>query len=324
MSQEGSTKAIVAALIANVCIAVMKFLAYFLTLSSSMLAEGIHSLADSGNQLLLIVGGKKAKRQASPEHPFGYGRERYIYAFIVSIVLFSVGGLFALYEAYQKVQHPHGIEPQWAWVPVAVLLGAIALESRSLYVAVQESNAARGKRSMIQFIKTSKAPELPVVLLEDAAALVGLVFALLGVSLTIATGNGLWDAAGTALIGVLLVCVAVILALETKSLLLGESATKVDVRAVEAALVGPGVNRIIHLKTLHLGPEELLVAAKIAVSEAETGAQIAESINAAELRVRAAVPIAKVIYLEPDIYAEQAPNPTSMATANVATFEAEQ
>ena len=287
-------------------------------------AEGIHSLADSGNQLLLIVGGKKAKRQASPEHPFGYGRERYIYAFIVSIVLFSVGGLFALYEAYQKVQHPHGIEPQWAWVPVAVLLGAIALESRSLYVAVQESNAARGKRSMIQFIKTSKAPELPVVLLEDAAALVGLVFALLGVSLTIATGNGLWDAAGTALIGVLLVCVAVILALETKSLLLGESATKVDVRAVEAALVGPGVNRIIHLKTLHLGPEELLVAAKIAVSEAETGAQIAESINAAELRVRAAVPIAKVIYLEPDIYAEQAPNPTSMATANVATFEAEQ
>lgn len=307
MSQEGSTKAIVAALIANVCIAILKFLAYFLTLSSSMLAEGIHSLADSGNQLLLLVGGKKAKRQASPEHPFGYGRERYVYAFIVSIVLFSVGGLFALYEAYQKVQHPHGIEPQWAWVPVAVLLGAIALEGRSFYVALQESNAARGKRSLVQFIRTSKAPELPVVLLEDAAALVGLVFALFGVSMTIATGNGLWDAAGTALIGLLLVCVAVILALETKSLLLGESATKEDVRAVEAALVGPGVNRIIHLKTLHLGPEELLVAAKIAVSEKETGDQIVAAINAAEMRVRAAVPIAKVIYLEPDIYAEQAP-----------------
>ena len=274
-----------------------------------MLAEGIHSLADSGNQLLLLVGGKKAKRQASPEHPFGYGRERYVYAFIVSIVLFSVGGLFALYEAYQKVQHPHGIEPQWAWVPVAVLLGAIALESRSFYVALQESNAARGKRNLIQFIRTSKAPELPVVLLEDAAALVGLVFALFGVSMTIVTGNGLWDAAGTALIGLLLVCVAVILALETKSLLLGESATVEDVRAVEAALVGPGVSSIIHLKTLHLGPEELLVAAKIAVSECETGAQIAAAINAAELRVRAAVPIAKVIYLEPDIYAEQAPAP---------------
>ncbi|MDJ0313753.1 cation diffusion facilitator family transporter [Arthrobacter sp. H35-D1] len=309
MSHEGSNKAIIAALVANVCIAVLKFLAYFLTLSSSMLAEGIHSLADSGNQLLLLVGGKKAKRQASPEHPFGYGRERYVYAFIVSIVLFSVGGLFALYEAYQKVQHPHGIEPQWAWVPVAVLLGAIALESRSFYVALQESNAARGKRNLIQFIRTSKAPELPVVLLEDAAALVGLVFALFGVSMTIVTGNGLWDAAGTALIGLLLVCVAVILALETKSLLLGESATVEDVRAVEAALVGPGVSSIIHLKTLHLGPEELLVAAKIAVSECETGAQIAAAINAAELRVRAAVPIATVIYLEPDIYAEQAPAP---------------
>lgn len=302
MSHEGGNKAIVAALIANLSIAVMKFLAYFLTLSSSMLAEGIHSVADSGNQLLLLIGGKKSKRQASAEHPFGYGRERYIYAFIVSIVLFSVGGLFALYEAFQKWQHPHGMEPQWAWVPVVVLLGAIALESRSFYVAVKESNVTRGKRSWAQFIRTAKAPELPVVLLEDSAALVGLVFALFGVSMTIATGNGLWDAAGTALIGVLLVCVAVILALETKSLLLGESANAGDIRAVEAALVGEGVSRIIHLKTLHLGPEELLVAAKIAVDACETGLQIAEAINAAEKRVRAAVPIAKVIYLEPDIY----------------------
>ncbi|MDJ0317699.1 MULTISPECIES: cation diffusion facilitator family transporter [Arthrobacter] len=302
MSHEGGSKAIVAALIANLSIAVMKFLAYFLTLSSSMLAEGIHSVADSGNQLLLLIGGKKSKRQASAEHPFGYGRERYIYAFIVSIVLFSVGGLFALYEAFQKWQHPHGMEPQWAWVPVVVLLGAIALEGRSFYVAVKESNVTRGKRSWAQFIKTAKAPELPVVLLEDSAALVGLVFALFGVSMTIATGNGLWDAAGTALIGVLLVCVAVILALETKSLLLGESANAGDIQAVEAALVGEGVSRIIHLKTLHLGPEELLVAAKIAVDACETGLQIAEAINAAEKRVRAAVPIAKVIYLEPDIY----------------------
>ncbi|MEO6529466.1 MAG: cation diffusion facilitator family transporter [Specibacter sp.] len=302
MSHEGGTKAIIAALVANLSIAVMKFLAYFLTLSSSMLAEGIHSLADSGNQLLLLVGGKKAKRQASPEHPFGYGRERYVYAFIVSIVLFSVGGLFALYEAYQKWQHPHGMEPQWAWVPIAVLLGAIAMEGRSFHVAIKESNVARGRRSLGQFIKTAKAPELPVILLEDAAALLGLVFALFGVSMTIATGNGLWDAAGTALIGVLLVCVAIILAVETKSLLLGESATLEDVRAVEAALVGPGVSKIIHLKTMHLGPEELLVAAKIAVDASETGAEIAKAIDDAEKRVRAAVPIAKVIYLEPDIY----------------------
>jgi cation diffusion facilitator family transporter len=298
----GGSKAIVAALAANLSIAALKFLAYLLTLSSSMLAESIHSLADSGNQVLLLVGGKRSTRQASPEHPFGYGRERYVYAFIVSIILFSVGGLFALYEAYSKWQHPHGIEPQWAWVPLVVLLGSIALEARSFTVAIRESNVTRGTRSWVQFIRTAKAPELPVVLLEDSAALVGLVFALFGVSMTLVTGNGHWDAAGTGLIGLLLVCVAVVLAIETKSLLIGESATASDVQAIEAALVGPGVSRVIHLKTLHLGPEELLVAAKIAVEEAETGVQIAAAIDAAEQRVRAAVPIAKVIYLEPDIY----------------------
>ncbi|MGA7203977.1 MAG: cation diffusion facilitator family transporter [Specibacter sp.] len=310
MAHEGGSKAIIAALVANLSIAAMKFLAYLLTMSSSMLAESIHSLADSGNQLLLLVGGKRSKRQASPEHPFGYGRERYVYAFLVSIILFSVGGVFALYEAYSKWQHPHGMEPQWAWVPLVVLVGAIVMEGRSFTVAIKESNVTRGSKSWGQFIKTAKAPELPVILLEDSAALLGLIFALFGVSMTIVTGNGLWDALGTGLIGVLLVCVAVILALETKSLLLGESATLEDVRAIEAALVGPGVSRIIHLKTLHLGPEELLVAAKIAVEEAETGVQIAAAIDAAEKRVRSAVPIAKVIYLEPDIYsAAKAPQP---------------
>lgn len=298
----GGSKAIIAALVANLSIAVLKFLAYILTMSSSMLAESIHSLADSGNQLLLLVGGKRAKRQASPEHPFGYGRERYVYAFLVSIILFSVGGVFALYEAYSKWQHPHALDPKWAWVPLVVLVGAIVLEGYSFRTAIKESNVTRGSKSWGQFIRTAKAPELPVVLLEDSAALLGLVFALFGVSMTIATGNGHWDAAGTGLIGLLLVAVAVILAIETKSLLLGESATLEDVRAIEAALVGPGVSRIIHLKTLHLGPEELLVAAKIAVDEAETGVQIAAAIDAAEKRVRSAVPIARVIYLEPDIY----------------------
>jgi len=310
VSHEGGSRAIIAALVANLSIAVMKFLAYLLTMSSSMLAESIHSLADSGNQLLLLVGGKRSKRQASPEHPFGYGRERYVYAFLVSIILFSVGGVFALYEAYSKWQHPHGMEPEWAWVPLVVLVGAIVMEGRSFFVAIKESNVTRGSKSWGQFVKTAKAPELPVILLEDSAALLGLIFALFGVSMTIITGNGLWDALGTGLIGVLLVCVAIVLALETKSLLLGEAATLEDVRAIEAALVGPGVSRIIHLKTLHLGPEELLVAAKIAVEEAETGAQIAAAIDAAEKRVRSAVPIAKVIYLEPDIYsAAKAPQP---------------
>ncbi|PYI65647.1 cation transporter [Arthrobacter livingstonensis] len=306
MAHGGGNKAIIAALAANLSIAVLKFLAYLLTLSSSMLAESIHSLADSGNQLLLLVGGKRAKRQASPEHPFGYGRERYVYAFLVSIILFSVGGVFALYEAYSKWKHPHGMEPQWAWVPLVVLLGSILLEGNSFRTAIKESNVTRGSKSWGQFIRTAKAPELPVVLLEDSAALLGLLFALFGVTMTIVTGNGHWDAAGTGLIGLLLVAVAIILAVETKSLLLGESATEEDVRAIETALVGPGVSGIIHLKTLHLGPEELLVAAKIAVEETETGAQIAAAIDAAERRVRAAVPIARVIYLEPDIYSAAA------------------
>ena len=217
MAASGGTKAIVAALAVNLTIAALKFIAYFLTRSSSMLAEAIHSVADSGNQILLLVGGKQAARQASPSHPFGYGRDRYIYAFIVSIVLFSVGGLFALYEAYHKWQDPHPIEGFWWWVPLAVLVGALIAESFSLRTAVRESNPVRGSIGWFEFIRRSKSPELPVILLEDFGALLGLVFALFGVSLTLLTGNGLWDAAGTAMIGLLLVAIAVVLAIETKS-----------------------------------------------------------------------------------------------------------
>ena len=300
MAANGGTKAIVAALAANLTIAVLKFVAYFLTLSSSMLAEAIHSLADSGNQLLLLVGGKRAKRAASPEHPFGYGRERYIYAFIVSIVLFSVGGLFALYEAWGKIQHPHAIEGDFWWVPLAVLVGAIIAESFSFRTAIMESNHVRGKQSWVKFVRSAKQPELPVILLEDLGALVGLVFALFGVSLTLITGNGIWDALGTAMIGFLLVAIAAVLAVETKSLLLGESATKDDVVKIRAAIESDGTS-IIHLKTLHLGPEELLVAAKISIGHSDTGQEIAKAIDDAETRIREAVPIARVIYLEPDV-----------------------
>jgi cation diffusion facilitator family transporter len=302
----GGTKAIVAALAANLTIAVLKFIAFFLTASSSMLAEAIHSVADSGNQILLLVGGKRAKRAASPEHPFGYGRERYIYAFIVSIVLFSVGGLFALYEAWEKFQHPHGIEGAFWWVPLAVLVGAIIAESFSFRTAIIESNHIRGKQSWVKFVRNAKQPELPVILLEDFGALLGLIFALFGVGMTLVTGDGVWDALGTAMIGLLLVAIAVVLALETKSLLLGESATKEDVQRITEALEADGT-RIIHLKTLHLGPEELLVAAKISMEASETGEEIAKGIDAAEQRIRAAVPIARVIYLEPDIERVQAP-----------------
>ena len=236
MAASGGTKAIVAALAANLTIAALKFIAYFLTRSSSMLAEAIHSVADSGNQILLLVGGKQAARQASASHPFGYGRDRYIYAFIVSIVLFSVGGLFALYEAYHKWQDPHPIEGFWWWVPLAVLVGALIAESFSLRTAVRESNPVRGGIGWFDFIRRSKSPELPVILLEDFGALLGLVFALFGVSLTLLTGNGLWDAAGTAMIGLLLVAIAAVLAIETKSLLLGESATRQHVRLIEEAI----------------------------------------------------------------------------------------
>jgi cation diffusion facilitator family transporter len=307
MSASGGTRAIIAALLANLGIAATKFIAWALTQSSSMLAESIHSVADSGNQALLLLGGKRARREATPQHPFGYGRERYIYAFIVSIVLFSVGGLFALYEAWHKFQDPHGID-KWQWVPVTVLVIAIILESFSFRTAIKESNLVRGKTSWVQFVRRARAPELPVVLLEDLGALVGLVFAFIGVVMTLITGDGEWDAAGTAAIGILLVAIAIILAIETKSLLLGEGATPEDVTKIEQAiLAGPDVDRIIHMKTLHLGPEELLVAAKIAVKQNETGEQIARHINDTEARIREAVPIARVIYLEPDIYHVPAP-----------------
>jgi cation diffusion facilitator family transporter len=300
LAANGGTKAIVAALAANLTIAVLKFIAFILTLSSSMLAEAIHSVADSGNQLLLLVGGKRAKKEASPEHPFGYGRERYIYAFIVAIVLFSVGGLFALYEAWGKLQDPHGIEGDFWWVPLAVLIGAIIAESFSFRTAIRESNPLRGNQSWVRFIRNAKQPELPVILLEDFGALLGLVFALFGVSLTLVTGNGIWDALGTAMIGLLLVAIAAVLAMETKSLLLGESATKSDVVKIRGAIESHGTG-IIHLKTLHLGPDELLVAAKISVGAADSGREIAAAIDAAEARIREAVPTARLIYLEPDL-----------------------
>jgi cation diffusion facilitator family transporter len=297
----GGTTAILAALAANIGIAIAKFIAFLVTGASSMLAEAIHSVADSGNQVLLLVGGKRAQREATPQHPFGFGRDRYIYSFIVAIVLFSVGGLFAIYEGVHKLQHPEELtSPAWA---IGVLLVAIGLESFSLRTAVKETNAVRKPgESYWAFIRHARAPELPVVLLEDTGALLGLALALLGVGLSTITGNGVFDGLGTVAIGVLLVVIAVILAIETKSLLIGESATPdVQRRIVDALVDGESVRSVIHMRTQHLGPEELLVAAKIEVGHDETAAAVARAIDAAEARVRAAVPIARVIYLEPDI-----------------------
>ncbi|KPC63782.1 cation diffusion facilitator family transporter [Streptomyces chattanoogensis] len=305
MSASGGTKAIVAALGANLAIAVAKFVAFAFSGSSSMLAEGVHSIADSGNQGLLLLGGKRAKREATDEHPFGYGRERYIYGFLVSIVLFTIGGVFALYEGYEKIHDPHPLD-NWFW-PVGVLVFAVLAEGFSFRTAIKESNELRGKQTWSQFIRRAKAPELPVVLLEDFGALVGLVLALFGVVLTLVTGNGVWDGIGTMCIGALLVLIALVLAAETKSLLLGEAAGPEQVARIREAIVdGDVVTRVIHMRTLHLGPEELLVAAKIAVEHDDTAAEIAKAIDAAEVRIREAVPIARVIYLEPDIYSEAA------------------
>jgi cation diffusion facilitator family transporter len=309
VSAEGGTRAVIAALLANAFIAVTKFGAWALTGASSMLAEAIHSVADSGNQVLLLVGGRRAKRGATAEHPFGYGRERYVFGFIVSVVLFSVGGLFALYEAYHKWHeiaegHPNELlESRWWWVPIVILVAAIIAESFSFRTAILESNKTRGNQRWSKYIRAAKAPELPVILLEDFAALVGLIFALFGVGMTLLTHNGIFDVIGTAMIGLLLVAVALTLAVETKSLLLGEAASPEVVARIEQALTNtPGIEQIIHMKTLHLGPEEVLVAAKIAVVPCDTALEVTETIDRAERSIREAEPMVTALYLEPDIY----------------------
>jgi cation diffusion facilitator family transporter len=301
MASEGSTRAVLTALGANLAIGVSKFVAAAITGSASMLAEGVHSVADSANQVLLLVGGRRARRPASALHQFGYARERYVYAFLVAIVLFTLGGLYALYEGYHKVIDPQTLESPL--VAVVVLLIAAALEGYALRTAVGEANRTRGGRSWLRFVRRTRSPELPVILLEDSGALVGLTLALVGVGLSVLTGNGVFDGIATLGIGALLGTVAVLLAVETKSLIIGESAVPEQVAAIEKALLSaPGVDRVIHLRTMHLGPDELLLAAKIGVGAADEGAQIAATIDDAEARVRAAVPTAKVIYLEPDVY----------------------
>lgn len=300
MSTEGSKKAIVAALFANAGIAVAKFVGWGITGSSSMLAEAVHSVADTSNQGLLLFGQRQASKEATQLHPFGYGRSRYFYSFVVALVLFSLGSLFALYEGYEKIKHPHELESPM--VAVVILLVAICLEAYSFTTAYRESKPLKGGASWWRFIRTSRNPELPVVLLEDTGALVGLVLALGGVGLTVVTDDPVWDAVGTICIGVLLGIIAIILIVEMQSALIGEGATVSDEQTIREALgSAPGVERVIHMKTQYLGPDEMLVAAKIAITPGSSAATIAAAINAAESTVRAKVPVARVIYLEPDI-----------------------
>ncbi|MGQ0482643.1 MAG: cation diffusion facilitator family transporter [Pseudonocardia sp.] len=299
MSAGSGTKAIVAALLANAGIAVAKFIGFLVTGSSSMLAESVHSVADTSNQGLLLVGQKRAARAATPEHPFGYGRDRYFYSFVVALLLFSLGAVFSLYEGIHKLAEPSPLTSPL--VAVAILVVAIGLETYSFRTAIVESRPLKGNGSWWQFIRTSKQPELPVVLLEDLGALVGLVLALFGVGLTMITGDPVWDAIGTISIGVLLGTIAIILIIEMKSLLIGEGAAPATLGMITEALAAEPVQRVIHIRTQYVGPDELLVAAKIALPPALSVAEVAAAIDAAELRTRSAVPAVRLIYLEPDL-----------------------
>ncbi|WP_414939496.1 cation diffusion facilitator family transporter [Amycolatopsis sp. cmx-11-51] len=299
MSAGGGTKAIIAALVANAGIAVAKFTGFLITGSSSMLAESVHSLADTSNQGLLLLGQKTSQRKATRTHPFGFGRDRYFYSFIVALMLFSLGSVFALYEGIHKISEPEALTSPW--VAVGILVVAIGLECYSFYTAIQESKKIKGDAGWWAFIRQAKTPELPVVLLEDAGALFGLVFALAGVGLSVATGDPVWDGIGTVTIGLLLGVIAIILIIEMKSLLIGEGASESDLDTIVDELAAGKVERVIHIRTLYIGPDEMLVAAKLALVPGLETADIAQAIDDAEARVRAKVPTAKLIYLEPDL-----------------------
>jgi cation diffusion facilitator family transporter len=300
MSTEGGTKAVIAALMANSGIAVSKFVAFAITGSTSMLSEAIHSVADALNQVLLLIGGKRSKRVADDQYQFGYGRVRYVYGFMVAIVLFMVGGIYSLYEGWHKWTHPEPVNNHW--IAIGVLTIAIILESFSLRTAVQETNKVRGKRSFAKFVRDARQPELPVILLEDFGALLGLVFALFGVSFAVITGDGRWDGMGAMAIGTLLIIIAVILIREMSAMLIGEGALPEEYDAVKAALESaPLVERVIHLRTLHVGPDALLVGAKIEIGRCDTAQDIAEGIDEAERLLRLAVPSAQYVFLEPDL-----------------------
>jgi cation diffusion facilitator family transporter len=299
-AEGGSRRAIFAALAANAGITLAKLVGFLLTGAASLLAESVHSLADTSNQALLLLGGSRARKEATGDHPFGYGRERYFWCFIVALVLFLLGGVFAIVEGLDKLRHPHVLES----LPIAVgiLAVAVVLESLSLRTAVREASHVRGDDGWYAFIRHSKSPELPVVLLEDVGALLGLVLALIGVGMGALTDNARWDAVGSLGIGVLLVTIAAVLVVEMKSLLIGEAASPRDVAAIRGALEGaPSVRRVIHLRTEHLGPEELLVGAKVEFDHNLSFVELAARIDGAEARLREAVPAARVVYVEPDV-----------------------
>ncbi len=308
----GGTRAILAALGANLGISIAKFIGFLITGAASMLAESVHSLADTTNQCLLLLGNKQAKRDEDERHPFGYGRTRYFWSFVVALVLFSLGGLFAIYEGLHKVQHPEELDRPS--VAIGILIVAVGLESFSFWTAIKESIPLKGSQSWWRFIKTSRVPELPVLLLEDFGALMGLLIALGAITLSLVTDNPVWDGYGTLGIGALLLIIAVILIIEMRGLLLGESATREDVEKMTAAIESsPNVTRLIHMRTVHQGPEDVLLAAKVEMSGDLDAAGVARTIDDVEARIRAAVPIATMIYLEPSVYNRNHSGPSRLS-----------
>jgi len=302
-----STRAVIAAFLANLGIAVLKFVAFLVTNSSSMLSESIHSLADTGNQGLLLLGRRRARRPADDEHQFGYGSVRYFYGFVVAFVLFSLGGVFSVFEGVEKLLHPHEIESaQWA---IGVLVGSMVMEGFSFRTGIHEANEVRpAGESWWGFIRHTKSPDLPVVLLEDLAALIGLVVALICVVLAVVTGDGKWDGVGSLAIGLLLIAVAIVLVIEMSSLLVGEAARPEVVARIRRAIEDhPAVQRCIHLRTDHLGPDEIMVATKVEFDPGLTVAELARTIDAIEVEIRAAEPHATLIFVEPDVYRASAP-----------------
>ncbi len=303
MAATGGTKTIVTALIANFTIAIAKFFGFIITSSSAMLAEAVHSVADTSNQALLLLGKKRSEKQPTAMRQFGHGRERFFWAFVVSLVLFSIGSMYAIFEGIEKIRHPHEIESLW-WA-LTILLFAMCMEAFAFQTAVKESRHYKGNHSWRSFIRRSRIPELPVVLLEDFGALMGLIFAFICVLIADTTGNTVWDGIGTLSIGILLGLIALVLAIETKSLLIGESALPEQTLNIETAITNSDhVERLIEMRTEYLGPETLLVAAKIEFKGTFSSSGISDAVDAVEENIRAVEPLAKIIYLEPDTYDE--------------------
>ncbi len=300
MSASGGKKAILAALGANLGVAIIKFIGFALTGASSMLSEAIHSVADTGNQALLLLGRRQADKDSDDLHQFGYGRERFFWAFVVAVVLFALGSVFSLYEGFHKIQHPEQVtSPQIAF---AILIFSMLLEGYSLRTAVIESNHLRGTDSWWGFIRHSRVPELPVVLLEDFGAMTGLVVAFMAVGISVLTGDGVYDGIGSVVIGLILGVIAVILSIEMKSLIIGEPALAEDrVKLREAMTSSPNVVRVIHERTEYIGAEQVLLAAKVEFDPGLTMVELAEAINTLEANLRSAVPVITLVYIEPDI-----------------------